>query len=275
MGLKRGRPKKNPVEFIFNEDDNKSDDLIVIDESDLTEQKNEDQTEDIDPKSWRTYKNKQMSITNDIRIDEDQRLIAALSKYSPYIVWALQCYSIIPNVEMLYRCTHVIKDTDNPSSIRRKSTTFLNNDDVKLIIEHSKKNFLKKDCFIPLERKKQIIDIQEEEYANGILDENGNIPEVDKEEMLRIMDKRIRRNPMDDSAAKVITELRFMKKQDEQKEEDVFNKLTHFAVHRSCDKNDCEFRIHDKCIGCFINRLEENELNEEELDWYEDYMNNK
>lgn len=273
MALKRGRPPKNttPVDFIF---DDKSEPEVINNPEPVIEEPISPEPE-IDPKDWRTVRQKQNLAIGDVRIEEDLRLTMALGKFSPQVVWALQAYSILNNPELLYRCCFPVKETETRSGIMKKATTFLNNDDVKLIIEHSKKNFLSGDNFLPLERKKELLEKQEEDYVNGILDENGDIPEVDKKEMLRFMDKRFRKNPMDDKAADFIANMRFMKKQEETKEDDIFNQLTHFAIHQGCGVSECEFRAAGMCKGCFINRLSENELTDTELDWYENYMNEK
>lgn len=279
MALKRGRPKKNPVDFIFDDKPelevaNNTEPEVINNPEPVIEEPISHEPE-IDPKDWRTVKQKQNLATGDVRIEEDLRLTMALGKFSAQVVWALQAYSILNNPELLYRCCFLVKETETPAGIRKKAATFLNNDDVRLIIEHSKKNFLSGDNFLPLERKKELLEKQEEDYVKGILDENGDIPEVDKKEMLRFMDKRFRKNPMDDKAADFIANMRFMKKQEETKEDDIFNQLTHYAIHQGCSATECEFRAAGMCNGCFINRLSENELTDMELDWYENYMNEK
>lgn len=258
----RGRPKKiNPgADFLFDSPDNPEMEDVGL----------EHEQPNLDPKQWRSFTNKQKAVQADPRVGEDLRLNLALQKYPPHFIWALQAYTIIKNPEMLYRCTHTIRDTDTRSGIIKKATTFLNNDDVKLILEWSEKNFLDKEHFMPLEVKKALLEKKEDDYVQGILDENGEVPEMTKDEMIDLYTKRLRLDPKDDVAGQRLIELRQWKKLEEAQEEDIFTKCVHYAVHRDCQN--CEFKKELMCKGCFIDRLADNDCTDEELTWYENYM---
>lgn len=279
MALKRGRSPKNttPVDFIFDDkpesevSNNTEPEVINNPEPEIEEPISPEP--EIDPKDWRTVKQKQNLATGDVRVEEDLRLTMALGKFSPQVVWALQAYSILNNPELLYRCCFPVKETETRSGIMKKATTFLNNDDVKLIIEHSKKNFLSGNNFMPLERKKELLEKQEEDYVKGLTDDNGNMRELTEEEIRCILSRAILNNRNDPDIQTVKAYLSAMPS-DKTEEQDIFNKLTHYAIHQGCSVSECEFRAAGMCNGCFINRLSENELTNTELDWYENHMNN-